>query len=226
MVQAYILIQTEVGKAREVALRSRSRRRGPRRCGHRSLRCRGAHRGPQRGRTRQDDRQQRAVGSRHHPHADLLRRSSVMARSPGRVATLVAVPAAVLTGASCSGFWAVSPPCPDRSLGRRHRRRRPGIRNRRREPAGARRAGRDRLPGAGRQAPATRWATGPGARFPPDPSRPPHTATRHRPVLRGPAAPGPARRPTARPVRRMLVRGGAVRRARPGRRFTARCRST
>ncbi len=74
MVQAYILIQTEVGKAHDVAAAIRDipgvvrvdAVTGPVRRG-------GAHRGAHRRRARQHDREQGPARPGHHPHAHLLR---------------------------------------------------------------------------------------------------------------------------------------------------------
>ena len=72
VVQAYILIQTDVGKAAEVATGHRpGQGRHPRRGRHRSLRRDRARRGPQRRRARQAGRREGAEPRRHHPHADL-----------------------------------------------------------------------------------------------------------------------------------------------------------
>ena len=71
-VNAYILIQTEVGKA-AVGRRGdrRARRRHQRRGRHRPVRRHRARRGRDRRRARQARRRQRPGGRRHHPHADL-----------------------------------------------------------------------------------------------------------------------------------------------------------
>ena len=108
VVQAYILIQTEVGKARDVATAIRGHLRGgPGRRGHRPVRRRRAHRGPQRRRTRQDDRQQGAARARASPVPSPARwctcrrcpRHPSAGRPPVRQ-PLVAIPVALLCGAA------------------------------------------------------------------------------------------------------------------------------
>ena len=72
VVQAYILIQTDVGKAAEVATRDRpGQGRHAGRGRHRSLRRDRARRGPQRRRARQAGGREGADPRRHHPHAHL-----------------------------------------------------------------------------------------------------------------------------------------------------------
>ena len=72
MVQAYILIQTDVGKAATVAEQiAEHHRRHPRRGRHRPLRRHRPRRGPQRRRARQAGDRQDPGRPRHHPHPDL-----------------------------------------------------------------------------------------------------------------------------------------------------------
>ena len=72
VVQAYILIQTEVGKAATVAESDRQHlRRHPGRGRHRPLRRHRPRRGPHRRRARQARHRQDPGRPGHHPHADL-----------------------------------------------------------------------------------------------------------------------------------------------------------
>ena len=83
VVQAYILIQTDVGKAAEVATRDRpGQGRHPRRGRHRPLRRDRARRGPQRRRARQARGREGAEPRRHHPHPDLPGRPHLTGRNP------------------------------------------------------------------------------------------------------------------------------------------------